>query len=82
MTQIHLIEDAYAQGGILRVGICELKKWYEAAAEDNQGNQYLVIWELKEDANPCDESDACDWINPWIILNADGEDVSGEVELS
>jgi hypothetical protein len=82
MTNITLTEEAYAGGGSVRVGVCELTEWYEAAAEDNQGNQYRVVWKLKEDANPYDESDACDWESPWVILNEDGEDVSDEVELS
>jgi hypothetical protein len=42
---------------------------YTAHATDNQGNEYMVHWEIKEfDENvPDDESEMCDWDNPTFI---------------
>ncbi len=81
MTQIKLTQDAYAQGGSVRVGVCELTEWYEAAAQDAAGNEYRVIWKI---INPDtdDESSACDWESPWAILDSHYNDVSDSVEVA
>lgn len=46
--------------------------WYEATAEDEAGNQYQVYWKINDDFDVHDgyspESDACDWENPWMVL--------------
>ena len=58
--------------------------WYEATATDDNGNEYLVVWRIKEDfdvnENP-DESDACNWDEPAEIINIEtGKPVTAEIE--
>ena len=83
MTTIKLTQEAYACGGSVRAGrnsIYELTAWYEAAAEDDNGNDYRVIWEISNpDAE--DESDACAWSEPWAILDDNYNNVSDTVTL-
>jgi hypothetical protein len=86
MKKITLTQDAYANGGSVRAGansIYELTAWYEAAAEDTDGNVYRVIWAISDDYNPAeqDESDACDWSTPWAILDKHYSNVSDTVTL-
>ena len=73
-TKIKLTGEAYIQGGALRVGACELREWYEAAATDNEGNQYRVIWTAAD-------AEAYNWEMPWAILDEYGNDVSDRVDL-
>ena len=92
MKKIKLTQDAYICSGEYRLhtddgkpSIAVLSAWYEAMAEDAEGNEYLVVWAVKQgfDAatNP-DESDACDWDNPEEIMRQDtGENVTGSVEI-
>ena len=65
---ITLTQDAYPTGGSFRVGT-EAKytgDWYEAHAEDSDGNEYMVRWtDVDWDAD--DGADACDWDNPDYI---------------
>ena len=87
MKTIKLTQEAYANGGSVRAGgnsICELKEWYEAAAEDEDGNEYRVIWALSDDYVPeeQDESDACDWSTPWAILDECYCNVSDSVVIA
>ena len=83
MKKIRLTQDAYACGGSVRAGynsIYELTAWYEAAAEDDNGNYYRVIWDISNlDAD--DESDACNWSKPWAILDEHYNNVSDTVTL-
>ena len=83
MTKIKLTQDAYPQGGSVRTGICELTEWYEASAEDAEGNIYRVIWEIEEDYNPEEqgEDEACDWHEPWAILDEHYTNVSDGTEI-
>ena len=74
ITKIKLIDEAYAQGGTLRVGACELREWYEAEAIDKESNQYRVIWTVEN-------AEADNWEIPWAILDEYGNDVSDKVEL-
>ena len=74
ITKIKLIDEAYAQGGTLRVGACELAEWYEAGATDKEGNQYRVIWTVEN-------AEADNWEIPWAILDEYGNDVSDKVDL-
>jgi hypothetical protein len=61
-----LQQDAYADNYMDR--IC-----YFATAADSEGNNYKVMWELKDPENYAeleDESEACDWddaaeVNEW-----------------
>jgi hypothetical protein len=83
MTTIKLTQEAYACGGSVRAGhnsICELTEWYEAAAKDDNGNDYRVIWEISN-SDAEDESDVCDWSEPWAILDAHHNNVSDTVTL-
>lgn len=55
-----LIQDAYVTGALN-------DPYYEASAIDEQGNEYMVIWEILDLENFAeleDESNACDWDNP------------------
>lgn len=83
MTKITLVQEAYACGGSVRAGhdsIRELTDWYEAVAEDDNGNDYRVIWAISNpDAE--DEGDICDWSAPWAIIDEDYNDVSDTVTL-
>lgn len=48
--------------------------WYKARAIDKNGNEYNVFWETRDDFNPAvddDESFACDWDKPVMILGED-----------
>lgn len=56
--------------------------WFTAKAVDNDGNEYTVFWETKEDfdlSNPADE--ACDWESPYMVIDENGVNVLNSVEL-
>lgn len=57
--------------------------YYTAAAEDSAGNTYRVFWRIKEDydAGSMEEDCACDWNEPFMVLDAAGLNVTGAVEL-
>lgn len=58
--------------------------WYTGQAIDDEGNEYQVFWEILDSYDPeenDDESCACDWSKPWMVLDADGKNVVTEVEL-
>jgi len=78
--QIHLTEDAYPEGGSTRCRLAELHDWYQASAEDAEGNLYRVFWEII-DADCEGGSDACDWDNPWAVKDDCGRDVTNKVEI-
>jgi hypothetical protein len=80
IKKITLTEEAYASGGSLRVGVVELSAWYQAAAEDGDGNSYRVVW-MVADANPANESDACDWDSPMAVFDDASNDVTATVEV-
>ena len=87
MTKIKLTQEAYVCGGEYRIptpegkaSIMVLNEWYQASAEDGEGNDYTVIWTIKNPDTE-DESDACDWYSPYIIVDEHGKEVSGSVEL-
>lgn len=43
---------------------------YVGTAKDKDGNEYHVVWHLNDGFNPHtdeDQSDACDWENPWSV---------------
>jgi hypothetical protein len=84
MKTIKLTQDAYANGGSVRAGICELTEWYEASAVDAEGNSYRVIWKLSEDydSENQDEDNACNWSTPWAILDDHYTDVSDRVSIA
>lgn len=57
-------------------GIYEIP-YYEAQAVDEQGNLYLIKWEIldleDEEQNWLDDVDACDWLNPEEIEATGGK---------
>lgn len=75
-------------------------EYYEATAEDDEGNEYTVVWKITDEfteafesareaaaegdfslQDDLDESDACDWNNPRIIVDSEIKDVTGIVKL-
>ena len=81
LKEIKLIQDPYVcgykgafcheisdEGKELATGVWD--NWYEATAEDENKKQYQVYWKLNDDfdINSDDESDACDWCHPWMVL--------------
>lgn len=55
-----LIQDTYVTGALAN-------PYYTASAIDENGNEYMVVWEIKDLENFAeleDESNACDWDNP------------------
>ena len=55
-----LTQDAWVDG------VQGRESYYKAAAEDAEGNEYMVYWNITHpDFNNLeDESEACDWDNP------------------
>lgn len=51
----------------------EFESHYRASAEDSDGNEYSIRWEILEDFDGIDEADACDWDNPSEIYTYDGD---------
>ena len=65
-----IVREAHIEGGSFLTdnGYVYYGKWYQAYAEDNEGEEYMVIWtDVDWDAE--DSGDACDWDNPDYILN-------------
>ena len=63
-VEVDLTQDAYVTGGSFPTAWGMYNgEWYEAHAEDEDGNEYIVRW---TDVNwgVEDEGDACDWDNP------------------
>ena len=89
--KINLTQDAYINNGEYRLhtdsgkpSTWMLCDWYEAAATDNDGNEYRVIWAIRDDwdAESGDESDACDWDNPTEIIRLDtGDNVTSRAKI-
>ena len=62
-----LTQDAYPTGGSFDAGIGRYDgNWYEAHAEDTEGNEYMIRW-TRVDWDAEDGGDACDWDNPDYI---------------
>lgn len=58
--------------------------WYTATAVDDEMNEYQVFWEILDSFNPDedDESNACDWAKPWMVLDEDRKNVVTDVEIA
>lgn len=52
--EYELTQDAYYSNGN--------EGYYQAAAEDAEGNVYMVYWEIQRP--DADEEDCCDWNEP------------------
>jgi len=66
-TEIELTQDAYITTINGEVGT----EYYTAAAEDTNGNEYIVTWSIKEEYKEMINSEEeipedmlCDWDNP------------------
>ena len=83
MKNIKLTKSPYLTGGCIKVGVCELIEWYEAAAIDADGNEYRVIWKIKNgwDFYSSSDEDACDWDKPWTIVDKRMVDLSDSVQI-
>lgn len=92
MIKIRLKQDAYFDSGFLREidengnkTIYGWDEWYQAAAEDECGNEYEVFWQIREDYDPeiyCDEESACKWDSPVMVLDESGQNVVSQVVLN
>lgn len=54
--------------------------WYEASAEDEDGNDVFVYWKVVEDFDPNEDRDeeyACDWEAPYMVIR-DGRNIAEE----
>lgn len=70
-------------GNPLATGVWD--NWYEASAQDDDGNEYIVYFKLADgvDVNETmDETDACDWDNPWMVIDEDGRNVVEDSVIS
>lgn len=59
--------------------------WYTASAIDDESKEYQVFWKILDSFDldeDDDESLACDWKNPWMVLDEDGKNVVGSVYIS
>ena len=56
--------------------------YYEASAEDEDGNRYCVCWEItNREAFDEGDEDCCDWDCPTIVFDSDGRNVTDLVEV-
>lgn len=94
METITLQQNPYLSGGYYRLPAEDGKpsvdvldgEWYEAAATDDNGNQYMVYWTIRDGVDSVTdtvESNACDWKKPYAIVQyADRHvNVTGKVRL-
>lgn len=94
MLNIKLTEQAHVEGyggafyrfhtenGALSAsGIWD--NWYEAAAVDQNGNEYRIVWEISNhEAFISGDEDCCDWENPAEIYSyTDGKPVEAEIDM-
>ena len=60
-------------------------EWLEAHAFDDQGQEYMIFWDLLPDWDGLDSDTACDWDHPRTIINfaPDGKsyDMSSKVVI-
>lgn len=94
-TKIKLTQQAYIQGyedSFLRkynsAGVAQpdgwTGNWFQAAAEDEEGNEYMVYWIPEDDFNPQEDQDwgdACDWDNPVMVLDSNNKNVIEAVDI-
>ena len=64
-----LIQDAYSKGDYL---LTEFLPGWEALAEDERGEEYLVWWKEREDWDGDDTGEACDWDKPDKVTDSRG----------
>ena len=77
--KIKLIQNAYPAGGFHRLPTEDGKAsvfamqgdWFEACAEDEEGNEYMVFWDILVDWDGEDGGNACDWDHPTTVVQDD-----------
>lgn len=92
MLKIRLTQEAHAEGykgAFYRLTTNDRKQsacgiwdnWYEASAEDSEGNEYRVVWEISNtEAFNNGDNDCCDWDNPAEIFSyTDGKPIEAEI---
>lgn len=93
MLKIRLTQDAHVEGydgAFYRFATEDGKSaatgiwdnWYEANAEDTEGNEYRVVWEISNmDAFNSGDEDCCNWDEPAEIYSyKDNKPVEAEIE--
>ena len=90
-TKIKLYGDAYFASGNYKLPNEDGTKspyemdneWLECHAFDQEGKEYLVLWDLDPDWDGLNSEDACDWEHPTsiVVYGEDGTtfDVSAKV---
>lgn len=87
--KINLTQNAYPAGTFYRLptedgeaSIYAMQgNWYEASAKDEQGNEYLVMWDILTDWDGEDGGDACNWDHPTAVVQLDPwRDVTDKIE--
>ncbi len=75
-----------SNGNYLSSGLCG--EWYKAHATDDAGNDYTVYWNILDSYKDYDEIDranrqdeACNWDNPYMVINENGENVVEKVVI-
>lgn len=94
MIKIKLIEEAQidgCDGAFLRkhdkngkeLGTGWRNYWYTAAATDDKENEYQVYWKIRKNYNEDedDESEACNWDSPIMVLDKNYHNVIDSVEF-
>lgn len=77
--KIKLTQNACSAGTYYRLptedgeeSTCAMQgNWYEASAKDDDGNEYIVFWDILPDWDGEDEGDACDWDLPTAVVQLD-----------
>ena len=89
MTKLTLTQDAYLEGAkdmalnlITADGItrpeCIWGPWYTASAKDDDDNEYTIYWTILDDYDADtdeDESNACNWDEPIMVIDEDGKNL-------
>ncbi len=72
MTTIIVDMAPYYRQGKFKLGQHTLTEWYEAHASDELGTDYQVVWKISYEyrtGEETDENKACDWANPWAVVD-------------
>lgn len=89
MTKLTLTQDAYMDGtenealnlinadGTTKAE-CIYGPYYTATAKDDDDNEYTIYWTILDDFDPNtdeDESSACNWDEPIMVIDEDGKNL-------
>lgn len=59
--------------------------WYTAQAIDDEMNEYQVFWKILDSFDldeDDDESCACNWEKPWMVLDENGKNIVSSVTIA